>query len=372
MQDQPIKICFVSLNAYPLFDESIAGIQGGAEVDTYMIATELAQDDRFDVHFITTDFGQPDIVTFENIKIYKTVRLKAPVRSVLSIWKTLKKTDCDIYFKKGASLITAMVALFCQFHHKFFILRTSSKSECDGGYIRSQLFKGKAYKWVLKTARCVFVQNTQDCDSLIKTIDKQPIAIPNGHRINCSSDLERKWILWVGRSIELKKPELFIKLAEEFPSEQFVMICQKVKGDQYINKPVKQEALMAKIDTLRNIRYIDHVPFHQIDAYFEQSKVFVNTSTFEGFPNTFIQACKCKTPILSFKVNPDDFLDLHRCGMCAKGDWQSFKTMLTRIQEPENRKYYGENGYQYVAQNHDIKKIIEKYKTILFQITRIK
>ena len=368
MPERPTKICFISLNAYPLFDKSSDGIQGGAEVDSYMIATKLAEDNRFEVHFVTGDFGQPDTVSFENVTIYKTIKLKSKFRSILSIWSALKKADCDIYFKKGASLITTIVAMFCRVHKKIFILRTSHKSECDGTYMNSQFLKGKAYKWALKIAKQVFVQNAQDCESLLQTSGVQSIAIPNGHRIADTSDSERKWILWVGRSIAFKRPDLFIKLAEEFPSEQFLMICQSSSGDHNINRPVKQNELKIKAQALSNIKFIDHVPFHEIDSYFLQAKLFINTSDKEGFPNTFIQACKCKTPILSFNVNPDDFLDNNKCGMCANGDWQSFKENLALLLEPENQKQYGENGRQYVIKNHNINNTIEKYKNAFLQI----
>ena len=370
-QTRRIRICFVSLNAYPLFDKSKAGVQGGAEVDTYMIAAKLAEDKRFDVHFITGDFGQPDTVILENIKIHKTIKLKFKVRSVLSIWRALKKADSDIYFKKGASIITTIVALFCRIHHKIFILRTSHKSECDGSYINTQLIKGKAYKLALKIARQVFVQNAQDCESLLQTAGVQSIAIPNGHRITDTSNLERKWILWVGRSIAFKRPELFIKLAQEFPSEQFLMICQFSKGDQNINKPVKHDNLKDNAGTLPNIKFINYVPFHEIDSYFMQAKLFVNTSDTEGFPNTFIQACKCKTPILSFKVNPDDFLNSYKCGMCANGDWQTFKDMMKQLLEPVAASQYGTNGYKYVLERHDITSTIEQYKKIFMNLKKI-
>jgi glycosyltransferase involved in cell wall biosynthesis len=371
MQRRPIKICFISLNAYPLFEKSQVGVQGGAEVDTYMIATELAGDNGFDVHFITGDFGQPDRVNFENVKIYKTVNLISPLRSVLSIWRALKKTNCDIYFKKGASLVTTFVALYCRIYHKPFILRTSHQSECDGSYICSQFLKGRAFKWVLKTAKQVIVQNAQDCESLFRTTGIRSIAIPNGHRITNSFAGGREWILWVGRSIAFKKPELFVKLAQEFPLEQFVMICQWAKGDQNFNKSFEQNKLMGQTQKVPNLKLIDHVPFHQIDTYFRQAKLFVNTSDTEGFPNTFIQACKCKTPILSFNVNPDNFLAQYKCGMCANGDWQSFKDMLKQLLDPVTALEYGTSGYQYVREKHDITKIVEQYKGLFRNLNTI-
>jgi glycosyltransferase involved in cell wall biosynthesis len=371
MQKHQIKVCFISLNAYPLFDKSSVGIQGGAEVDTYMISTELAGDGEFDVHFITGDFGQPDTIVCENIKIYKTVKLKTWIRSVLSIWQTLKKTDCDIYFKKGASLITTIVAIYCLIYHKMFILRTSHKSECDGSYIHSRFFKGRAYRWVLKTAKQVIVQNAHDCESLFRTTGVRSIAVPNGHRITDLPSNQRKWILWVGRSVAFKRPELFIKLAQAIPSENFIMICQTTRGDKNVNKPVKKDSLLEEIKNIPNLKLIDYVPFHQIDSYFEQSKVFVNTSDSEGFPNTFIQACKCATPILSLNVNPDDFLNKYNCGLCANGDWQDFKNMLKRLLDPATASEYGTNGYRYVLEHHDITKSIEQYKMIFHNLKKI-
>ena len=363
-----MKICFISLDAYPLFSRGQQSVQGGAEVDVYMLSTESAKDQRFKVSFITGDYGQNDVEVFENVTIYKTLALQSPIAAALSLWRTLCRVDADIYFKKGASLVTTLIALFCRIHHKSFILRTSHKTECDGSYIHSQLLKGWAYRWALKTAKYVFVQNTQDCESLWKTTGVRSSAIPNGHRAPNSFAGERKWILWVGRSVAFKRPELFIRLAQAFPSEQFIMICQWAKGDKNFNKPVEQNKLVEEIKNAPNLKFIEHVPFHQIDAYFEGAKLFVNTSDAEGFPNVFIQACKCRTPILSLNVNPDSFIDRYKCGFCAQGDWHRFKEMMVKLLEPKVAEQYGNNGRQYFEETHNIEKIIQAYKPLFQQI----
>ena len=53
-----VKVCFVSPKAYPLFDDKAQGVFGGAEVDLYMLGTELAADDAFEVSFIVADYAQ--------------------------------------------------------------------------------------------------------------------------------------------------------------------------------------------------------------------------------------------------------------------------------------------------------------------------
>ncbi len=53
----PIRVCFISPKAYPLFNPNVEAVFGGAEVDLYYLATELAKDDSFTVSFITADYG---------------------------------------------------------------------------------------------------------------------------------------------------------------------------------------------------------------------------------------------------------------------------------------------------------------------------
>jgi glycosyltransferase involved in cell wall biosynthesis len=147
-----------------------------------------------------------------------------------------------------------------------------------------------------------------------------------------------------------------MKLAKEIPSEQFVMICQKAKGDQ------KYEELLRLAADAHNLKFIEYVPFHEIDGYFQRAKVFVNTSQAEGFPSTFVQAGKNATAIVSLKVNPDGFLDKFNCGLCADDDWNKFVDCLKFVLSEDKYIELGKNARKYVEDNHDIAKIIEIYK----------
>ncbi|MEJ2646836.1 MAG: glycosyltransferase family 4 protein [Sedimentisphaerales bacterium] len=363
--ERQINICFISLGGYLAFSRREEGVQGGSEVDIYMLSTELAKDKRFKVSLITGDFGQNKVESFENVTIYKTARLSSPLKATVSIWRVMKEVNADIYFKKGASFVTALAALFCRVKGKFFMLRTAQDIECNGVYIREKWLRGKAFKWTLKQAKHVFVQNNSNKSHLKETTGISATVIPNGHRMISQTERQRDFILWVGRSTRVKRPELFVRLASENPSEQFVMICQQAGDDNdaaYRNL-VEQAKLAA------NLKFIERVPFLEIMGFFQRAKVFVNTSDTEGFPNVFIQSCLSGTPILSLNVNPDDFLNKYECGLCAKGDWEIFREMLSELLRPDTMKLYGENGREYAVKNHDIQNIIEKYKTIFAENT---
>jgi glycosyltransferase involved in cell wall biosynthesis len=136
------------------------------------------------------------------------------------------------------------------------------------------------------------------------------------------------------------------------------MICQRAIEDK------QYDGFVAKAKQIKNLEFIQRVPFHQIHEHFLQAKVFVNTSEYEGFPNTFIQACKCATPILSLNVNPDGFLNEYKCGICCNSDWEKFVDSLRGMLRQEQRTELGKNARKYAEKNHDITKIIGIYKKL--------
>lgn len=358
-------VCFIAPKAYPIFNPEIESVFGGAEVDLYMIATELAKDDNFDVSFIVADYGQPAEETRENIRILKSLDFKQnSITGAKKIWQALKQADADVYMMKTASPGVPLVHLFCNQHGRRFIYKTAHQRECDGTYLRQHPVLGRLFVRSLMKADTVIAQNNSDCDSLNLLFGIHSIAIPNAHRIKELSDTEKRSILWVGRSVEFKHPERFIELARQFPDEPFVMICQRATDDTQYDK------LKADADQINNLDFVERVPFDEIDSYFEQARVFINTSDSEGFPNTFIQACKAGTAILSYAVNPDGFLDEHHCGISCNGDFQQLKTMLESLLQDQRYCEPGQNGREYVKRTHDIMTIIEQYKSIFsFSVT---
>lgn len=354
-----IRVCFIAPKAYPLFNPDVKKVFGGAEVDLYFLATELAKDEDFAVSFITADYGQERFQTIQGVRVIKSVDFKKnPLNGAVRVWRALHEADAQIYMIKTISPGVPLVAFFCMAHHKVFTYRTASARECDGTYLKGHFFLGKAFAWSLRKAKTVLVQNSIDKKNLAQTVGASAMVIPNGLRLETSSENKRDNILWVGRSAQVKRPELFADLAKKIPDEKFIMVCQQATGDQ------NYEALAAQAREVENLEFIERVPFNEIEGYFQRAKVFVNTSDSEGFPNTFIQACKCATPILSLNVNPDGFLDEYNCGICCNNDFRCFADSLGFILAESRYIEFGKKARRYVEQNHDIKKTAEKYKKL--------
>ena len=358
-----IKVCFVMPKAYPLFNPNAEGVFGGAEVDLYLLAGELSKDVGFKVDFVTADYGQADIEQIGNVRVIKSLDFdRSMVSGAMRIWKALKRSDADIYIVKTASPGAALIAFFCKLHNRSFVYRSASSRETDGQYIKANFFLGRAFKYALRNAKAVLVQNDIDKTSLESSVGIDSIVIPNGHDLSMTPSQSRQFILWVGRSDDVKKPGKFLTLAEQFPQEIFMMICQPATGDN------NYESLCQRAESINNLIFHRKVSFNEIDKFFEHAKVLVNTSDSEGFPNTFIQACKNATAILTLNVNPDGFLDEYGCGVCCKGDEATLATELKQLLLEDGFLRMGRNGRKYVEEKHDIAKIIDRYKTIFLEL----
>jgi glycosyltransferase involved in cell wall biosynthesis len=318
---------------------------------------------------VTSDFGQPERQVVEGVILYKFmsplrgIRYFRTLHEYLRLWKLMKAIDADIYIQRAAGMITGMVSLFCQLNGKKFIymaahdndvMRDKRPSWMPGGLIGALIWL--SYKYGLRSASATIVQHQQQRNDLWKYYRKKAIIRPSAHRMPNEHGFPDKYIiLWVARCEEWKQPELFLKLASAFTEEEFCMVCPKSLDKDYFDR--------LKAAATKNITFIDYVPFEKIDEYFLKAKIFVNTSKVEGFPNTFIQAAKSKTPILSFNVDPDDILGKYRIGKCAKGDYQLLVKSLDMLLHDEVvLRAMSDNAYAFAKEKYDIKKIIEDDK----------
>jgi glycosyltransferase involved in cell wall biosynthesis len=358
-KNKPIRVCFVVPKAYPLFNSDVKSVFGGAEVDCYLLATELAKDKDYDISCIVADYGQDSCQVRQDVTIIKSLNFSEnSLLGAWRVWRALHRANGQVYFMETSSPGVPLVALFCKLRKRRFVYRTAHSRECDGTYLREHKLLGKVFARSLRQAEAVITQNDEDVGRLLATIGVSSIVVRGAHLLEPLGRKNRDTILWVGRSAGVKRPELFLKAAREMPREKFTMICSKATGDN------KYDQLIDDAAKIENLELKQSVPFDEMDSFFERAKVFVNTSDAEGFPHTYIHACKSATPILTLKVDPDNFISKYKCGMCADDDWDKFGEMLNSLLEPDTAELYGQNGRRYVDENHNISKIIEEYKKI--------
>jgi glycosyltransferase involved in cell wall biosynthesis len=110
------------------------------------------------------------------------------------------------------------------------------------------------------------------------------------------------------------------------------------------------------------VQFLERVPYHEVQAWYDRAHVFVNTSTWEGFANAFIQAGQGEAAILSLSVNTDGLLTKFDAGVCADGDVRQFlEAARTLFREPAQRRAKQLGAARFVAEWHDNERNVDAF-----------
>lgn len=365
-----IRICFFNLNAYSLFNPKSEALIAGTEIQLFNTANYLSFDDEFKVFFVVGDWKQGSIENYGKILVYKSISLEKRVLNYIKapflIWRILKKINAHFYVASSAGIEIGLLALFCKINNKNFIYRTAHDIDCSGEYSRRGI-AGKIYNFGIKNASAVVTQTEKNQKMLKENYQIKAIIVRNAYEINISNKPEKDGsILWVSRCAKWKNPRIFLKIAKNFPKHSFVMICNKQKDQEKFFLEIKKDA-----DKINNLDFIEKVPFLKIQKFFNKASLFLGTSEYEGFPNTYLQACLGKAPIVSYKVNPDEFITKKNLGYCADGDFKKMVNYIKKLLDDRNDwEEKSKNAYEYVRQNHDIKNISKQWKDIIHRLVK--
>ena len=377
--NKSIKICFVALSAYPLLAGKKPKNVIGPDVHQAILAKELIKH-NFKITFIAyNEGGEPVeyINGIEIIKIHEDVcRLKVLniISKVFHIWDAMRKANARIYVHTGG----VTTSLFCRLTRKKFVCDIASDALVNRDLVtkkirefsQSKFSFGTFGNWLdIKLADAIIVQNKYQETMLKKNFGKDGFLIKMPFPLTEQGMPEKAnppIVLWVGAMAEVKQPELFMKLAEAIPEARFQMIGGHSAGNQELYDGIKESS-----ERLPNLDFMGVVPFHEINEYFSQASILVNTSMFEGFPHAFIQAWMNYTPVVSLNADPDELICEKRLGFHSKTFNQLVEDVKTLLKDEQLFEEMGRNARQYVEKEHDITNIIGKYIEVFDRIGEI-
>lgn len=357
------EVCFIhSYGADAFNKESV----GGTELQLYYLSTALAREEDFEVNFITRN---PTEERIEGVNLASGLgdldRWSSKILGGFKLLYHMNRVDSDIYFSSSDNMIPGIVSLFCKIKGRKHVHRTVHERECDGSLIQENKIKGMINNFGLRLTDLIFVQCRDHGKLLSEWFNPELEVLPNSFPIPEEKNPGGDHILWVGRRVDWKRPGLALKLAKEFSSEKFVAISPRTSGEEAFYNQIEKEA-----EELSNVELIERVPREEIQEYFDNAKIFLNTSEKEGFPNTFVEAGIGSTPILSAKVDPDSFIERNECGFSCKDSYTELKSKLGAMLENEQEtRQRGENCRKYVERNHNISKNIQKVENELTSLT---
>ncbi len=368
----------------------------------------LAALGRWQVCFVVSDFGQPFQTRHEDIdfRIYQPTYRKAgrnvfprlrkrrwfPVLNLdrrdlellwqiplIAAWLTLPALFFPRFWRRlkpavvccfGNNAQSAEVIADCRRAGIRTILCVASDEDVSSDYHpgNRELSHYSMPKWkghyALATADCIVVQTKAQQNSLQRHFGRPAVLIRNP--VHVSPDDPARWpargerdlILWIGRSDTFhKQPLLLLELAKRCPDLRFLMILNKTHADVF-------DAVQAARPP--NLTIVERVPHDEIWDYYRRARVFVSTSAYEGFPNTFLQCAVMGVPLVSLEVDPDGMLARHGCGICAAGDTRTMRDAVVRLcADDAHADALAAACHRYVLERHETGERVAEFEACI-------
>lgn len=357
----------------PAFYEQVIG---GAEYQSYLLAEE-AKLNGFEVHYIFVSENKiyPNHLQLI-LHLIKPLSISKKFGAIWSfycklVYRSLKSIQPDVIYVRGGWSFAGMAAYYAKKHGCKSIWHVASSEDVKPAKFFLQLkrpfdfIERKAIDYAIRNATVVVAQAKYQADLLKMHYGRYSEVIPSAHPV--PDDLFQKInpikIVWVGNLKPLKQPEMFIKLASEFISNsnvKFIMIGRPGQGNY-------QKRLESKMKDLSNLEYIGEQPIQEVNRILSFSHIFVNTSRYEGFPNTFIQAWMREVPVISLLLDPDDILKKEKLGFCSSSFEKMIRDVKSLIEDSILREKMGKDARIYAMKNYNAKTNLERLLKLVFQ-----
>jgi len=205
---------------------------------------------------------------------------------------------------------------------------------------------------VLLESDLLLVQTAQQQQLLKQRFGRDSQILPNPYPGRIQATSKGNFVLWVGKSDRNKRPELFLQLARQCPQLSFVMLMNR-----------KDPAIFQAIHCQKpsNVKIVEHLPFDACERLFEEASVLVNTSRFEGFPNTFLQSACHGVPIASLGVNPDQILTRYGLGLVADHSMPRLTLAVQQLSTREHRELYAPRLQAYAREFHTPSQVAQTF-----------
>lgn len=379
MSEEKLKVCYYVLDL-PFLGNNV----GGAETQLYLIGKELLNY-GWEPHYLTESLkfkGEKEIdgLFVHRLSSHKDSLFHYGIMGLNVIlnafaWNNnilysplLSKLSADIYHQRGAGLITGYVANCAKNKKKPFVFSIAFIDDCTlrGITWRGNPIKVRArrrlYLLGIKYASVVIASAEYLKEEFLKNFpDKDVRIIPSGHMIPKEINKKRKPIIvWAGRLVDYKHPELIIELAKKLPNYEFVVLGR-----------VQHHSMHWVVNCgLPNIEFRGFVDLDEVNKTISEARVFIDTSEAAGFPNTFIQSWLRGTPTISLSVDPDCVICKYKLGFHSKNINQMVEDIKELMENNHLWNKMSKNAYNYSIKNHDIKEVGKKHHELYMEMIK--
>jgi glycosyltransferase involved in cell wall biosynthesis len=173
----------------------------------------------------------------------------------------------------------------------------------------------------------------------------------------------RDTVVWVGSLKQVKRPEAFVRLAQELADAPARFVMAGEAQDHALGELVRAAA-----SRLPNLSYLGPLSVEEASCLIADSLMLVNTSSAEGFPNTFIQAWSAGVPVATLGVDPDRVISRLGLGGVAAAERGLHELVRDLIDDTARRALIGARAAAYAAREHSVSRNAPAFRSVLASV----
>jgi glycosyltransferase involved in cell wall biosynthesis len=294
------------------------------------------------VNFISTYHPEK----FKKRLVWLTYRLP-------KLFQAIRRSNCDYVYTSIPFWHTFFTGLMCKFLGIKHIIRIANDKNVNFDLDKTlNSLDKKLIGFSYGMADYIFVQNDFQYENLKLEFPKikifklfNPIEIKKDY-LNIKKS-KSGYIAWVANFRFQKNLKLLYEIAFSLPNEMF-----KIAGLALLPMDEETDTYIKKLKLLQNVEFVGVLDQSEIPNFLTQAKFLLNTSRYEGFSNTFLEAMMVGLPILTtHNVNPDGIIDKNNLGILYNDAWD-LSLKINKLKDPEYFQI-SKCCIMYIEENHD-------------------
>jgi len=357
-----VKICFI-------LGSNWEKTKGGSEYQVKLIIDYLKKYKNYDIYYIYTD-RKYSVEEKNGVKYYTIPKRSKKIGKpycldFFRVNKILNIIRPDIIYQRSGSAFTGIAAYYARKNNIKVIWHIAHQKEIERFKIKWKdlssplnCINGKFLEYGIKQADWILGQARYQNELLQKNYGRSCDLVISNFQPVPKCEINKKKpikVVWVANYKKWKRPEIFLKLAEKFKTQKgvkFIMIGRP-KNTAWFDE------IQNKSSEFSNFSYLGEKPIDEVNRILCKAHIFVNTSSYEGFPNTFIQAWMRQVPVISLNIDPDDFIKKKRIGYFSRTFPQMVKDLQLLLDNPEIREEMGIQAQEFAFKTFSLNNIGE-------------
>lgn len=300
-------------------------------------------------------------ITQENIHLIHSSRwgkLEILHEWLSILWNLIRLRPQLVIHRGSDRVVYPLVVISKLLGIKFLLFGASDTNfEAEGVVGGGGKHNVRLWQNAIKKTDCIVVQNRYQQNSLKENFEKSSIILHNiwgNVKVLPQTDSTKTDVVWVANLRKIKRPEWMIYAAKAMPEFNFTIVGGPSGREKDYYKEIEQQA-----EAVPNLHFLGKKDFAETNAIVSKARILCCTSTYEGFPNTFLQAWSNDIPVIS-TVDPSEIITSHKLGFVVNNE-DVFQEQLRLLLL--NNNYYNQittNIHTYFKDNHNADNVYKR------------